>query len=126
MLTWEAMEERRWGGLSHLRSLLGPELREFEDRLHVTSVTESEFDAFGRSALLAALVAEKMDVLVAAVRSGADPPALAEGAAHDLHILRAKLGYLESRAAEWGRSIDAVFPDLYGVAADAARRRDQT
>src|SRR5688500_3558013 len=126
MLTWEAIEERRWGGLSHLRSLLGPALREFEDRLYPTSVTESQYDALHRSVLLAAMVTQNMDALIAAVRSGADPQALAEGVAQDLHLLRARLAHLERDAAKWGRNIDSVFSDMYDVYISAAERRDQT
>lgn len=116
MLSEEALRERAWEGLSYLRSVFEPFHREFGERLgSISSTLEGDFDRLRSLMVVAALVSERRDVLLAAVagtegddrspeaRRGRATRALAE-----LRRVEAALRYLESHAAALSAEIGKV------------------
>jgi hypothetical protein len=103
MLTQEIMEERHWGGLSHLRRVLEGVRRDHSAGLDPTSLTETEFNRIGKITYLAALAADHRQMLVAAVeaeRHQDNRQARREALLDDLAELESMLDWVEQGARQ--------------------------
>jgi predicted RNase H-like nuclease len=115
MLTQEAMDERHWGGLSHLRRVLEGVRRDHSAGLYPTSLTETEFDRAGKIAYLAALAADHRQTLVEAVeaeRDRNDREARREALLDDLEKLEAMLHWVEQGARQRRIEIESLMSTL--------------
>jgi hypothetical protein len=119
MLTHEAMEERRWGGLSNLRLVLGAARRDHEGRLYPTSVTESDFDRIRNSIYLGALAVDHRKTLLAAIETEKDEndrERLREGLLQDLAALEDTLRWIEQAVTERRAEIGDMMSALWKTA----------